>query len=104
MIAYCLIGKQNNRQRFFPQGGPTKRKSTNQTSPANTPDYFPEYQFSGQRCMYCETDCKDIKTFVKCSTCDVYLRVVTEKILLLEVPYSCVKEISSLSNSLKQRK
>ena len=79
VIANWLIGKYSNRQRAFPQSCPTKKKSTNQAGPVNTPDHLPEYQVSRQRCMYCKTGGKDIKTFVKCSTCGVYLCLVKER-------------------------
>ena len=53
VIANCLIGKHSNRQRAFPESYPTKRKSTNQASPANTPDHLSKYEVSRKQCMYC---------------------------------------------------
>ena len=79
VIANDLTGKHSNRQGAFPQSLPTKRKSTNQASPANTPDRLAQYQVPRQRCIYCKTDSKYIKTFVICSTCGVYLCLVKER-------------------------
>ena len=60
VIANFSIGKHSNHQRAFPH------QRAFQAGPANTPDHLPEYQVSRQQCMYCKTDGKDIKTFVKC--------------------------------------
>ena len=56
----------------------------NQAGPAKTSDRLPEYYVSRQRCMYCKKDDKDIKPFVKFSTCGVYVCLVKERNFFLK--------------------
>ena len=79
VVAQNLIGKYTNRQRSFPQNRPSKRRFLEEPGPANLPDHLPEYQVQRGRCHYCKIEGKDMKTFVKCTTCDLYLCLVKER-------------------------
>ena len=70
-IANPLIGKNSNCQRAFAQSRLTKRNSDSQAGPADTPDHLPQHPVSQQRCMYCKTNGKDLKIFVRFEYCGV---------------------------------
>ena len=80
ITATYLIGRYTSWSRAPPDGKTgSKRKYQYQFEPNHLPLHLPEFQSSRKRCEYCYKEGFEQKTFVKCTKCRVFLRLVKER-------------------------
>ena len=78
VVAKNLIQYRKDRKREVPMSRPSKRK--NQPELINSHGgHLPDYQTTRRRCVYCEMEGKENRTFVICLTCTIPLCLVKEK-------------------------
>ena len=80
VVATALIGRYSNRNRSFSSTRPNKRKSNEPSLTREVTTCMPEFQCKQMRWHYCKNESSDLKLFVSCQACGLYVCIT---ILLL---------------------
>ena len=73
IVAKVLIGRYSNHNRSFSTTKLSKRKSREPSMTREVPTRMPEFQQKRMRCHYCQNESSDLKSFVSCWACGLYL-------------------------------
>ena len=73
VVVTALIGRYSNRNRSSVTTRPRKRKSHEPIMIREVPTCMPEFHWKQMRCHYCKNESSDLKSFLSCQKCVLYL-------------------------------
>ena len=79
VVTKAMIGRYSNGTRSFSATRPSKQKSHKPSIIREAPTRMPELQQKRVRCGYCQKKSSDLKSFVSCQACGLYLRLTKNK-------------------------
>ena len=80
IVSTYLFGRYTSRSRAPPDGKTSsKRKYQYQFEQASLPPHLPEFQKIWRRCDYCYKEGIDLKNYVKCTECGIFLCLIKER-------------------------
>ena len=80
VVSTYLIGRYTHGSRASPDGKTgSKRKYQYQFERGNQPPHLSELQNIRRRCEYCYKEKIDLKTYVKCTKCGIFLCLIKER-------------------------
>ena len=79
VVAEALIGRYSNCNRSFFTTRLSKQKTHKPSMTTEVPIRSPEFQQNRMRCHYCKNESSDLKCFVFCQACGLYLCLTKER-------------------------
>ena len=80
IFSTCLIERYTSRSREPPDGKTgSKRKYQYQFEQSNLPPHLSEFQNMRRQCEYCYKEETDLKIYVKCTECGIFLCLIKER-------------------------
>ena len=85
VVVTALIGRYSNRNRSSVTTRPRKRKSHEPFMIRAVPTCMPEFHWKQMRCHYCKNESSDLKCFLSCQKCGLYLCLANERFFFLRI-------------------
>ena len=80
IVSTYLIGRYTSRSRAPPDGKTgSKRKNQYKFKQGNLPSHLQEFQNIRRRFEYCYKEGINLKTYVKCTECEIFLCLIKER-------------------------